>query len=197
MIPSNFIYIGVLLQFVGGVNYLIDTIKGNVKPNRVSWLLWTVFPLIVFDAQIKQGVGNEALATFIVGFTTLLIFLASFVNKKSVWKIQKLDIVCGILSVLGIILWMVTKVGNVAIVFSILADSLASIPTIVKSWNSPESESTPVYFLGIINVIIGLLVIKSWNFENYAFLVYILTLNSIFCILIQFKVGKLLHTSRK
>jgi len=29
-------------------------------------------------------------------------FIASFVNKKAEWKIQKLDIICGILSFMGL-----------------------------------------------------------------------------------------------
>jgi hypothetical protein len=71
---------------------------------------------------LKQGVGILALTTFSVGFVPLTIFIASFFNKESEWKIGKLDIVCGVLSVLGLVLWLITKVGNVAIFFSIMAD---------------------------------------------------------------------------
>ncbi len=190
MIHPNFVFLGMFLEFIGGMSYLVDTIKGKVKPNRVTWLLWVLAPLIAFYAQIKQGVGPEAIAIFIVWFMPLLIFTASFVNKKAEWKIQRLDIICGILSVLGLVLWMVTKVGNVAILFSILADGLAAVPTIVKSWQEPETENDSIFFLGVANVVIGLLVIKTWHFENYAFLVYLLFVNAILALLIRFKIGK-------
>jgi len=190
MIHPNFIYLGIILQSIGGIDYLIATIKGTVKPNRVTWLLWAAAPLIAFYAQYSQGVGPEAWATFIVGFFPLLIFGASFVNKKSVWNITKLDIVCGLLSLGGLIMWFATKSGNVAILFSIIADFLACVPTLVKSYFEPETESAMVYFMGIINAGIGLLIITSWNFENYAFVTYLLIMSVVFTVLIQFKLGK-------
>ena len=189
MINQNWIYIGVGIQTLGGIGYLIDTLKGRVRPNKVGWLLWSIAPLIAFFAMIKQRVGPEAWATFIVGFLPLLVFMASFVNKKAYWKITKLDYICGTLSVLGLILWMITKVGNVAIFFSIVADALASFLTIYKSYKEPESESHLIFTLGIINAAIGLLVINEWNFQNYAFNLYILADHIIISGLILTKIG--------
>lgn len=193
MINPNWIFVGLALQSWGGISYLFDTIKGKVQPNKVSWLLWSIAPLIAFFAQIKQGVGIEAWSTFIVGFIPLVVFCASFVNKKAKWEIGKLDIVCGILSILGLMLWLITKVGNVAIFFSILADGLAAIPTIVKSYKDPDSESHLPYSLGIPNSIFALLVITDWNFQNWGFVVYLLFVNTIIAVLVKFRLGKIIN----
>lgn len=193
MINQNWIFVGLALQSWGGVSYLLDTIKGKVQPNKVSWLLWSIAPLIAFFAMIKQGVGIEAWSTFIVGFIPLVVFLASFVNKKATWEITKLDILCGVLSTLGLVLWLITKVGNIAILFSILADGLAAIPTIVKSYKNPESESHLPYSLGIPNSVFALLVIKDWNFQNWGFVVYLLFVNTIIAVLVKFRLGKIIN----
>lgn len=190
MISPDFVIIGVLVQLFGGWNYLIDTLKGRVKPNKVSWLLWSVAPLVAFFAEIGQGVGILSLATFVVGFVPLIIFVASFVNKESEWKIRKFDLICGILSVLGLVLWFVTKVGNIAILFSIFADGLAGLPTMIKSYNNPETENYSVYLLGLPNSIIALLTINQWNFQSSAFPVYLLIEDTILSILIGFKLKK-------
>lgn len=189
MINPNFVIIGVILELLGGWSYLLDTIKGKVKPNRVSWLLWSIAPLIAFAAMVKQGVGITALATFAVGFVPLIIFIASFVNKKAMWEIGKLDIVCGLLSVAGLILWLVTKVGNIAIFFGIVADGLAAIPTIVKSYRYPETENSTLFFCGVLNSAIALLALSEWNFQSYGFPVYLLFVNFITAGLIKFKWG--------
>lgn len=190
MINQNWIYVGVALQSWGGLSYLIGTIKGKVQPNKVSWLLWSIAPLIAFFAMVKQGVGPEAWATFIVGFVPLLVFIASFVNKKSVWKLTKLDVVCGILSIFGLILWLITKVGNIAIFFSIIADALAAFPTILKSYHEPETEDHMAYTLGIPNAAIALLIINDWNFQNWGFPLYLLIISLLLSLLIKFKLGK-------
>lgn len=190
MINPNFVIIGVLLQLLGCTSYLTDTIKGKVQPNRVTWLLWSIAPLIAFVAEVQQGVGIISLATFIVGFCPLLIFIASFFNKKATWNLTKFDIICGILSILGLALWLFTRIGNIAIFFGIVADGLAALPTIVKSFKDPESENDLPYTLGVANAGIGILAIKNWNFQSYGFLIYLLASDLTIAILVRFKLGK-------
>lgn len=104
MLPTSFVIVGMIIGSIGAFWYLVDTIRGNVKPNRVSFLLWSIAPLIAFTAEIQKGVGIQSLMTFSVGFLPLLIFLASFINKKSEWKLTRFDLACGMLSLLGLIL---------------------------------------------------------------------------------------------
>jgi len=179
MLPEYFVIIGFFLSMGGCLHYLIATLRGTVQPNRVSWFLWASAPLIAFAAELSEGVGIQSLMTLSVGLSPLLVFLASFVNRKSVWKLQPFDYVCGGLSVIGIILWAVTRSGNVAIIFSIAADSLASIPTIRKSFTNPESESYVIYLLGIINAILTILTLHIWNIAHIGYPIYIITVNSI------------------
>ncbi|KKQ23699.1 MAG: hypothetical protein US40_C0007G0013 [Candidatus Roizmanbacteria bacterium GW2011_GWC2_37_13] len=189
VINPNFVIVGVILQTLGSWSYLVDTLKGRIKPNKVSWLLWSISPLIAFVAMIKQGVGITALATFIVGFVPLVIFIASFFNRKAEWKITTLDIFCGTLSVLGLVFWLITKVGNIAIFFSILADGLAAIPTIVKSYLYPKTENSTIFIFGFVNAVIALLALNEWNFQNYGFPIYLLFVNALLVSLIKFKMG--------
>ena len=194
MINQNFVILGAIIAAIGSLSYLIDTLKGKVKPNRVSFLLWSLAPLIAFLAEIKQGVGLQSLMTFIVGFLPLTIFIASFVNKQAEWKLTRFDLSCGALSIVGLILWYITKSGDTAILFSILADGLAALPTIVKSFNYPETESAWPYFTTTISAALTLLTIKVWNFANYAFPIYILLVTIVISSLVQFKLGKLLRS---
>ena len=190
MLNSNFVIVGTLIGALGSFAYLLDTIKGKIKPNRVSFLLWSIAPLIAFAAQVKQGVGIESLMTFSTGFLPITIFIASFVNKKAEWKITRFDLLCGFLSILGLTLWLITKVGNVAILFSIVADGLAAVPTLLKSYKYPETELAWPWIATDFGVILTLLTIKDWSFANSGFIIYILIVNALIFSLIQFKIGK-------
>lgn len=187
--------IGVLIQSIGGIGYFLDTIRGKIQPNKVSWLLWAIAPLIAFAAEVSQGVGIHSLATFIVGFIPLIIFFATFVNKKATWRLSKFDIICGVLSVAGLAMWAITRAGNIAIFFAILADGLAAVPTLVKSYKEPLSESSLIYGLGVINAGIALLAISNWNFEHYAFPLYLFVIGAVLYLLIQFKLGKVISNT--
>jgi len=190
MLSKNFVIIGTVIGAVGAIAYLVDTIKGKVKPNRVSFLLWSIAPFIAFAAQIKQGVGLESLMTFSTGFLPLMTFIASFVNKKAEWKITRFDLICGFLSILGLVLWWITKVGNVAIFFSIMADGLAAVPTIVKSYKYPDTELAWPWIASVVGVVLTLLTIRVWSFANSGFIVYILVVDTLIYALVQFRIGE-------
>jgi hypothetical protein len=197
MLHPDFIIIGTLIGAVGSLAYLIDTVKGKVKPNRVSFLLWSIAPLIAFAAQLKQGVGLESLMTFSTGFLPLTIFTASFVNKKAEWKLTSFDLICGVLSLLGLILWWITKVGNVAIFFSIVADGLAAVPTLVKAYKYPDTEIAWPWLATVFGVILTLLTIKDWTFANSGFIIYILVADALIFCLVQFRIGERLGFTEK
>lgn len=147
--------------------------------------------MVAFSAELKQGVGIQSLATFMVGFVPLLIFLTSFVNKKAYWKLTPFDMLCGLLSGLGLILWYFTKNANLAILFSIFADLTAGIPTLIKSFKFPETENWIEFMSSFISVSIALLTMKTFSFAYLAFPIYILLYDLTGFIFIKFKVGKI------
>lgn len=130
--------------------------------------------------------------TFMVGFTPLLILIASFFNKKSQWKLGKFDLICGGLSILGVLLWIITKDANLAILFSIIADGLAALPTVRKAFYNPETESENVYLGAIIAGALTILALKNYNLANLGFPLYILIVNILLVLLIKFKLGNIL-----
>ena len=109
----------------------------------------------------------------------LLIFIASFHNPAAVWRIGRLDYVCGALSVAGTVGWLVTRSGVVAIVAAIVADLLAGIPTLVKSWTDPETESVSAYLGAFLNAAILLLTVTDWTTAVVAFPLYIVCLGRV------------------
>jgi hypothetical protein len=190
MLNPNFAIVGALINLVGSASYISDTLRGKVKPNRVTWGLWAVSSFIAFAAEVKQGVGIQSIMTFMVGFSPLLIFIASFWNKKAYWKLGKFDLACGSFSVLALVLWYVTKVGNVAIIFSILADLSAGLPTLIKSYKFPETENYIEFATSFTSAILTLLTFNDWSFKNYGFPLYIFAYDLIAFSLIKFKLGK-------
>lgn len=194
MLNSNYVILGAFLSLIGSMSYLIETIQGKVKPNKVTWFMWSVAPLIAFAAELKEGVGIQALMTFMVGFNPLLIFIASFMNKRSDWKLTRFDLLCGIFSLIGLVLWYGTKIGTIAILFSIIGDLFAGLPTFRKSFFVPETENYHIFLFGAVSAAITLLTIKVWVLAQYGFPLYILLANSILIVLIKGKPGKKMQT---
>ena len=124
--------------------------------------------------EFHDGIGLRVLPTFMIGFMPLLVFIGSFHNPDSVWQIRRLDYACGAMSLAGTAAWLFTRNGVVAIAAAIAADFTAGIPTMMKSWSHPETETVTSYIGAVINVVILLLTITHWTFEVAAFPIFIL-----------------------
>ena len=191
MLPEYFAIVGAVIASMGGFYYLYQTIIGKTQPNRITWLLWWLLPMITFVAQRVQGVEVLSWATFAAGFTPLLVVIASFFNKKAYWKTTSLDYVLMGAALLGIMLWFLTKEPNVAILTIIIADFFASLPTIIKSFRYPETESWAAYAISAIGFCVTILAISTYNFQNAAFVIYLAFINGIIALAASRKPAKL------
>jgi uncharacterized membrane protein len=173
------VIVGAAINLLGGLYYVKDTLSGKAKPNRVSWLMWSIAPLIATAASLVAGVTWAVLPTFMAGFIPLLVLITSFASKDAYWKLERFDYFCGLFSLLALILWAVTKNPSIAIIFAIVADALAAMPTVVKGWKHPETESKSAYIGGLISALTAFVVITTWTFPEYAFPTYLVFIDII------------------
>lgn len=189
MTSEQLVYLGIFLNGIGTLYYVIATIRGKIKPDKISFLAWSIAPIVAFFAQISQGVGVQAWMTLSVGVFPLSVFFASFINKKAFWKIDTRDIICGVLAVFGLLLWYLTKEANMALVFSLIAEGSAALPTIIKSYYFPQTEKGWPWFISLLCGVLTIMSITTWNFATVAYPVFYTFEMLIVFLLIQFKLG--------
>ena len=197
MLDVHFVFLGSAVGLIGSLSYARDTLRGVTQPNRVTWILWTVAPLLALVAELHQNVGLQWVMTFMVGFGPLLVLIASFVSRGGVWKLGLFDVVCGAVSVAGLVGWAVTTNDTVALLCFVFADALACLPTLVKSWKAPESESVSAYGTALFNAVLTLTTVTVWTTGTVAFPLWIASINVVFVSLIGGRIGpRLRHEPR-
>ncbi len=181
------VILGALAQLTGITFYIRKVLQGETKPNKVSWLMWSIAPLIATAAGLSAGVTWAVLPVFMSGFGPLLVFIFSLASPKSYWKLELFDYLCGFFSCLALILWAITKEPLVAIFFAVTSDAFAAVPTLVKGWQHPESESIGPFLGGLFSAITSLFAIKYWVAPAYVFPFYLITINCSLIFAIAFK----------
>ncbi len=172
------VVLSALISVAGALAYIRDTLSGKTKPNRVSWTMWAVAPLIGTFAALASDADLWATARiFLAGFIPLLVVLASFMNRQSYWKLSAFDVICGAFSILALVVWGAVDSPRLAILFAAIADGFASIPTLIKAWKFPETETGMVYVASFVSVALVIPSIPVWNIENSAFQIYLLVVN--------------------
>jgi hypothetical protein len=174
------IYLSVFISIAGAYPYIRDTLRGQTKPNRVSWGMWTLAPLIGTGAAISAG-GDlwTVVRVFLAGFIPLLVFTSSFVNRNSYWKITSFDLWCGFASLIALVLWLAMNNPVMAILFAVIGDALAAIPTLRKAWQAPETETATTYAASALSVLLIVPSIPAWDIPNVAFPLYLLIVDSL------------------
>ncbi len=176
-----------ILSLSGATVYIRDMFRGKTKPNLVTWGLWAFAPLMATAAAISAHADEWAtVRIFISGFGPLLIFVFALILKQSQWKLSKFDYACGAISLVALTVWWSADSPTSAILLLAIADLFASVPTIIKAWKYPETETLYTYFIGLFTASIIIPAIPVWNIQNSAFQIYLLIVNT-FMFLIVFR----------
>ncbi|MFN8193783.1 MAG: hypothetical protein U0R80_05790 [Nocardioidaceae bacterium] len=185
MLDERWVWLTLVLNLVGCAHYIALILKGEVRPNRASWLLWAIAPAVVFAAELQQGVGLRTVMTFGIALGPFLVVVASFATRAAYWRLGAFDWACGGLSGLALVLWAITDSADLAIVLSIAADALAAIPTIRKAITHPETEHPLFFVLVSVGGALTLLTLQRWTFADWAFPVYIFVFPGLLALLIR------------
>ena len=182
------VIISIFISLGWAFAYIRDTLAGKTKPNRISWWMWALAPLIATAAAIYSHADIWAtIRVFLAWFVPLLVVIASFVNKQSYWKLTIFDGICWAFSILALIIWAMIDAPKVAILLTIIGDAFAALPTLYKAWKYPETETWLTYGLSLLSVIIITPSIPVWNIENSGFQIYLLIVNTLLLVAVYRK----------
>jgi hypothetical protein len=147
--------------------------------------MWALAPLIGTGAALSSEADLWAtVRIFLAGLMPLVVLIASFVNTQSYWKLTTFDLLCGALSLTALVFWVLVDSPRTAILLAACGDGFASLPTLIKSWRHPETETGITYLASFVSVLLVIPSIPVWNVENSAFQVYLLVADALFLITI-------------
>lgn len=179
MLPGGFIILSVAIRLISGGRYAWGVVNGRARPNAVTWLLWGLTPLIAFFAGLQNGFNTQSFILLALAISPLTIFGITVLKTGLRKHLTPFTLTCGAIALIGIVLWMVTDNPILAIIFSIVADIFASLPTLRKAYQDPASEYALPYFLSMVSMIVALLTVQEWIFTVYGFPLYMLCINGV------------------
>jgi hypothetical protein len=109
--------------------------------------------------------------------TVALVFLLA-VFGYGYKKYGLLDGVCLVVALAAIALWQLTNAPIVALVLSVGADLIATVPTLAKSYKDPYSETPSAYLLVVVSSILAGASTTLYDVPNLIWPVYIGLLNA-------------------
>lgn len=179
-------YSSAILITGSGIPYIRDILRLKTKPERATWFIWSILLLIAFFAQVAKGGTWSLLATGPDCLVVIAIFILSI--KYGVGGTTKLDIFALVGAGVGLVLWYLTNEPLLALLITILIDICAALPTIVKTYKDPGSETFIAYIGAGTGGLLGALAVGKLNFSLLLFPLWIFVLN--YSIAITYILGK-------
>lgn len=160
------------------IPYIKDILHGTTRPNIVSWSLWVLLLGISILAQFSAGASWSLIfliGDFIGTSTVLVLCLVGYGYSKYGW----IEVVCICLTIIAIISWQLAHQPLLVIIFAIIADLMASIPTVIKAHRDPWSEDPSQWIIICVASALGMLSTTIINPANLIFPAYLLFINGL------------------
>ena len=180
-----------VFTLIGAYYYLRSIHKKESNPHLLSWVGWTFITTIGAFAMLDSGSTWATIFIFANSASSMSVVLYSMYKKVGIWSTTIYDYIFFSLGILGIILWQLLNMPLVAIILSVLADLLFAIPTVIKVYRNPRSESANGWIPYCIAGIFGLLAIRSISLTETLYPFYIFFINFLILIIILFKKNKI------
>ena len=135
-------YIGIIagvIAFIAYIVYIRSILKGETKPNKATWWIWTFMGAVIGVSYYFSGAENTIWVPFVEFIGPFSIALLSLKYGEGGLE-DRTDIICLTGAIISIILWIIFKNPVVALVTNLAVDSFALIPTIKKSSKSPAEK---------------------------------------------------------
>lgn len=170
--------IAMIIALIGYIPYIRDCIRGKNKPHVISWFIWVLVSFIAFGIQLLNKGGIGSFINLFMGVICVTIFF--FGLKNGTKNITRVDWVAFSLALIAIVLWLVVKQPLLSIILVVFIDMMSFLPTILKAWKNPYTETVITYGLSGVKNGLSIYALSTYSLTNIIYPVYSLIANFLF-----------------
>jgi hypothetical protein len=133
------------LTVISYILYTKDIFGGKVKPEPISWLIWSVTGGIAFFSQLAKGGTYSLWFPGLDFLASVFIFILSL--KFGFDGLTKQDSRALKIAGFGLVLWALSSDSIYALILTIFIDGLGTFLTVRKTFERPYTETYPMWTL--------------------------------------------------
>ncbi len=169
-----------ILIFLSGYPYMRAIYKRELeRPVTSTWCLWLGIGILLFITNREAGANWETtlLPIFMGVINPAIIVFLSLKYGKYRW--QTADTACVIVCIITILIWQSTDSPLLGILGGVIADALAALPIIIKSWRDPKDEPIFPWAMFAFASALSMLAVEEWVMKYWLFPVYMTTFSTL------------------
>jgi hypothetical protein len=168
--------VSVVMAIVAAVIYVLQTLRGEIRPHPLSWFLFGILSATGYWVQRDQG-ANQGSWTLLAMTIICFLFVAASVargERSFSWREWAFAIAGGAVFVL----YLFTKEANAAAALTTVVDALGYGPTFVRGWSHPKKDSITSFALNSAKFVPSLMAMDPISFATCSYPATLLVLNA-------------------
>ncbi len=171
-----------VIGFIAFVPYIIGTLNHTTRPNKATWIIWTVLGIIIAASYYASGARDSAWTPIAYAIGITIVAILSVKYGEEGWT--ALDKWCLVGAGAGLALWAITKEPVTAYYLTTIVDATGAVPTIKKAWERPESEINLAWPMFLVANTLNLFAISEWSAAMALYPVYVFILAGTMTVLV-------------
>lgn len=159
-----------ILPVVALIPYVISVRRGDTKPNRATWWIWTLVGILTIASYRSSGADQTIWLAVAYAFCPFVIAIFSIRYGQGGW--DRTDRACLLLTGISLIVWWALQSALAALLIHIFIDFLGLIPTLKKVYFQPRTESRLAWTLAWSGCVINMFAVEEWTLAIAAHPIY-------------------------
>ncbi len=157
--------------------YVRDTLRGSTVPHRGTWLVWSVLGVIAVESQRADGARWSLVPLVIQAGGTLLVLVLAV--RLGTGGLTGSDVGLIAVAAVGVVGWATIHEPVVATGCVILADLVAALMMLPKTWRDPHSETQTTFVLAALSGALAVASVGSPSVRLLAYPAYFTLVNAL------------------
>jgi hypothetical protein len=165
-----------VVNVAGYIPYFAGIFSGRVKPQRITWGIWSILTTIAFVNQVANHGGYSSL---FFGSTVLLVVTVFILSiKRGLGGSSGFDKGILIAAAVLFLVWIITRDTRISTILAVTIDGIGALPTLKKAYLRPDTEVYAQWVLAAISGVLSTLAVPKPDYILYVYPLYVVVMNA-------------------
>jgi hypothetical protein len=174
--------LSVALAILAAVIYVVQTLRGEVRPHPLSWFLFGVLSATGYWVQRDEGARQGSWTLLAMTIICFLFVAASVARGER--RFSRQEWAFAIVGGAVFVLYLLTRHANAAAAMTTAVDALGYGPTFVRGWSHPKKDSVTSFALNGVKFVPSLMAMEPISFATSFYPATLLVLNTAVAIML-------------
>jgi hypothetical protein len=168
----------VVLAVVAAVIYILQTLRGEIRPHPLSWFLFGILSLTGYWVQRDEGAHQGSWTLLAMTVICFLFVAVSVARGERSFSRAEWAFAFAVAGGAVFILYLFTGQANVAAALTTVIDALGYGPTFTRGWSFPRKDSVTSFALNGAKFVPSLMAMDPISFATCFYPATLMLLNA-------------------